>query len=516
MSKTEHYQSPLRLLKELGLSPKDAAQSNLDSAKKRLLLELQISEKNSIQIGANDYTKNDLLHLFDNLTEIDDLDVHVLISEHPALLGLLEHSKLPENLWSAPKIGFKNHDLKVRFNKFVSPYLAHALNKCSSKAVKNQKFAGLYSARNYFEYLDSIDFQFSFKKVNIFCETFRAEVNALSNSQKKFSPQDYSFLTEVSFYNLVAVLSNEFSLLIDTVVYSVINFTVHFQYSGKSTFLIDACLSAERLDCSEEFKALLVKNRRAFESNQSRNINRKTSSSSSNSSGNSRVIWGVIAIILLIAKLIHYSTRNNGSDDYSSYQLPYALQQQLDREKVIDLEEYQSFLAGSIDDPDSYEERNTNYSSFSDTAPGLNMSMLILSSVIDTSTFDVTFLNKTSHEVVLIAAHGSLVMTRYIKPNDLDNFTTSREASFFLYTGNLWDYSKWIPHDRYGQIRGLNTISLNGYFMSMTAANKLLVRENFMLFDFPDGIISLKDENDTLKLYNFDDRVRGTQVSISL
>lgn len=73
-------------MRQLGLDLADINVVSLAAKKKELLLEIQLSEKQSIVLNEEEYSKNDVLQLFENFSDPSELEFHRKITENEHLL----------------------------------------------------------------------------------------------------------------------------------------------------------------------------------------------------------------------------------------------------------------------------------------------------------------------------------------------------------------------------------------------------------------------------------------------
>ncbi len=100
--------------------------SVLSLARKKMLAELDLSENQTLMIGANEFTKNDVIVFFDELSKNTDFEVHQTIYQHKQLSSFLESGTLPNNITLIDKpLSDFNHD----FIEYVSPYFSDIYNE---------------------------------------------------------------------------------------------------------------------------------------------------------------------------------------------------------------------------------------------------------------------------------------------------------------------------------------------------------------------------------------------------
>jgi hypothetical protein len=115
------YLSPSQLTNETMTVPYD--RKNLQREKKKLLAELELSEKDGLLIKGRHFSRNDILAYFDQLEDPVVAAYHAAIEADPVLLAFLQGEGL-----AAP--GFAAHDLYAdpAFIAWLSPFFSSGFN----------------------------------------------------------------------------------------------------------------------------------------------------------------------------------------------------------------------------------------------------------------------------------------------------------------------------------------------------------------------------------------------------
>jgi hypothetical protein len=116
------YQSPFKVLTPFLRHNESLTKLDFLSLKKRILAEFELSGKTSIAIDGNEFSKNEIILLIDNLKNEKFLNYHLTIAKLPGLLSLLEKNEIDKEL-SFYDPYYKNEG----FVSFLSPYLAKSL-----------------------------------------------------------------------------------------------------------------------------------------------------------------------------------------------------------------------------------------------------------------------------------------------------------------------------------------------------------------------------------------------------
>lgn len=261
------YRSPIRLLHELGLNASDINEDSLKLERKRLLLEIQISSDDTIQIGDKAFTKNDVIKVFEELFSITDLAFHERIFDHPILLDLLENHLISESEEDVQSLhlNFNSDEERQQFTHFISPFLANSLDKLLSKTVRSSSYDRFVIVLPFFKLLHEVDAVFAFRKFYAFCRTMdqRLDTAALNNSVFPFD--EFKYLTEEPFYTIINEANNYFSDLADGIGQTLANFSIDQQYSkARANHLLKLYNQLRGLKCDAELKSVIVTNRKEF------------------------------------------------------------------------------------------------------------------------------------------------------------------------------------------------------------------------------------------------------------
>jgi hypothetical protein len=134
----QQYISPFR---NLGIDLSQEVDKNaLNRAKKMLLAELDLSRNGTILRGGIEMTKNDVIQLFDNFGDAENLDFHRQVAINRGLLAFLEKQKLDTKNEFVDDLAFASSRLKL----FISPYLAHSCIQYLTNCLKNAQSANLH------------------------------------------------------------------------------------------------------------------------------------------------------------------------------------------------------------------------------------------------------------------------------------------------------------------------------------------------------------------------------------
>ena len=273
------YHSPIRLLKDLGLDSSEINLENLKIERKRLLLELQISEDQTVKIGNNQLCKNDINELFDEFSSISSLQHHKLIFDNPKMLNFLENNKIDWITEDHREIQFESTEERQKFNDFISPYLATSIDKALPEIIRNRTFLKLGKSTGFFQMLSQSDGIYAFRKFNAFCLSLMDLVESEQLDSSIFPLDEFIHIRYYPFYDTVNDVQIFYPEITDKVAAALVNFTARFYKSeGRSDYLIKISEHMLRLKCSSDIKALIRKNNEKLQKQEERytTINKST------------------------------------------------------------------------------------------------------------------------------------------------------------------------------------------------------------------------------------------------
>lgn len=127
------YTSPLTILPEATVTGLGSRELKL--AKNKLLAEFELTGSTTILAGGRQMTKNDVLRVFDQLEQTNDLAFHGLVAADPVLLHFLEYHEIePGDRFSIP-----DALATPEFINWISPYFSWAFRKASLRMFREVK-----------------------------------------------------------------------------------------------------------------------------------------------------------------------------------------------------------------------------------------------------------------------------------------------------------------------------------------------------------------------------------------
>ncbi len=130
------YQSPIRLA---GITGPITTRRDLQLARKKMLAELELSNAAILTVNERKLSRQDIIHLFDELGDERQVGWHQIIFQDKALMQFLENAVLTTESWRDDPI-YEMPDFQV----FVSPFFAEAVNVLVRQCLKQEQPIGSY------------------------------------------------------------------------------------------------------------------------------------------------------------------------------------------------------------------------------------------------------------------------------------------------------------------------------------------------------------------------------------
>lgn len=496
------YQSPIRTFESLGISPENIDPAQLRMERKRLLLEIQISETQTTHLGDKEVGKNDVIELFDQLENIQDLSYHQAIFNHPFLLHFLENGSVSPKKSEQHLIHFDKQEEWDGFTRFVSPYLAQSFDKLMSKVLLNTNFWQLDKVMRFSKLLTPMDGMHAFRKLNNFCGTLDDRLTLIASRSKSYPEKEVAFLSYAVFYKSINSVARFYPNLPDMVAASGINFTVTCQRKpDRGRNLVDITNHLLTLNCSEDLRRLIAENGKAFRSSKEESV-----------SYNPNSAWRVIiAVIVGILMLVRVASRCNSSSS-SSYSHPsnehqrelferlQELQQQRQNQQVqpsppphAPSSSYQSVPSkrtGTVDfDENSFLDlhqnvvASVNLSRYEKNYQNSGAAPKIISAFPPSAIeYDYQLKNESPSDALVVMWYGDGVTSYFVKSGQMVDIKAADDACFFIYSGRVWMGSRTITHThRSPRTQATRRIQFNGYFSSVGTRDVDLTRKYFSL-----------------------------------
>ena len=499
------YRSPIQTFQELGLSVDSIDSSQLKFERKRLLLEIQISDTQTTTFAEKELSKNDVIQLFDELERVSHLDYHRIIYDHPGLVDFLENSTVSKT----KKVHFDTLAEQEEFVAFISPYMANAIDKLLSRVIRKNNFKDLETIQPFFRLVTVTDAFFAFRKFNNYCETLEERLDNLRLKKTSFPKNDVLFLKEAAFYSSVNALANFYPNLPDTVATGVINFTVNTERTvGRKKNLVEISDQLYRLNCSAELKTIISGNRNAFWESRENAINFDSSQ-----------IWRVLIGLILIGSFIFRASRCESSREGHVVSPEY--QKIIEQVNSFQQDGLSNYRITTISDGTSnFDESSfldlhekvlestkfSNYGTNVYPTQGEGSDPSIISAFKTSSTESTcTLTNRTISDMVMVVWADSTLTSYYVESGSTINFSGLENSSVFFYSGRNWKDDRTIEHMHIApKNKSISLIRFNGYFSLWTVTDIEFIKKYFSFTDGTASSFFIKKVNSKYEFYQGD------------
>ena len=306
------YKSPISLISTFLQQSDDLKKLNLTEIKKRILAEFELYDKSTIQTKSGEYSKNEILAIFENLRLTEDIEYHLIISKFPALLSFLENS-MPSDKLSFSDPCFKDEN----FIRFLSPYLAESLGNFYASCIRNPQYPIGFAVRVNFPVLPEHEHRIV-QPVYHLIDGMISEIEAISSifsTTGKYQDASKYFKSDlIRIFNLLP--RQYFANAIDMYAQCGINLIITFlrkkdiswPYSDNISLIYK---QLDRLLVSNNIKSKLSSMKGAF-------AGTETVTTSTSSDGSGRAIFFVLFIVITIFRISNQGcneSRNNSFEN---------------------------------------------------------------------------------------------------------------------------------------------------------------------------------------------------------
>ncbi|MFK7787496.1 MAG: hypothetical protein AB8B56_20400 [Crocinitomicaceae bacterium] len=467
MTEYPTYQSPIRTFEALGISVDSIDGQQLKREKKRLLLEIQISDTQTTTIGSNELGKNDVIELFERLDGITNLNYHKAVYQHPKLLHLLENAEVSSvKIEEQHRIKFNTVPEWENFTTFISPYLTQAIDRLLSKVIRTHNFQALIEIQPFFKLLTETDKFYAFRKLNNFCDTLGDRLEHLAYNNKKFPANETTYLCQPAFYDAVNELATSHANAPNSVAHAIINFTVECERkSGRRNKLVKISDQAKRLYCDAHYKSLITNNRGAFHESREQVLGYNPNQAW-------RVLVGAVVIMSFVFRFTRACDSDRGyqsntqdfreilknmkvGDDGKTYYVSPSKKGENDFNESSFLDLHERVIA-------SVEQNN--FSPFHYIQQGDPGILSPFKPFQDDGEKRVIWNETPSDMIMVISGHNSLT-SHFVPSDDSTSFNLEENASMFFYGGSNWTTAQTIQHlHQSPRSEKLELIQFNGYF----------------------------------------------------
>lgn len=305
------YHSPFSVLKSLGIEANEITPDQIKKLEKRLLLELELSGKISLQAGESQLTKNDILNLFDEIGQDDNLGHHRKIAENEQLLLFLQTGDYDEQLpfYNGNLLYEKNID---SFRSFISPYLSEVMKKEINLQFNKRNFRKAFKLLELSDLLTDTYKTLAFDKLAGSINQLIRIIGQFSTEEIPLDKKNYAFLMHDHFITFINQLPAEFNNSREKLAINLNNLGAHYQ-KKELKFVYMIFMALRQLNCSESMKKTIIDNSNIL----SNNYRHSSQEESDKSTGYG--CFSYIGIIVLLVVLIRACSSNGFKSDSSSY-----------------------------------------------------------------------------------------------------------------------------------------------------------------------------------------------------
>jgi hypothetical protein len=493
MAERIKYQFPARLVQHFLQDDEKISSSQLTKIKKRILLEIQLSANQIIEVNGSVYTKNDILHLFESLGNSTDLNYHLIVERTPFLRNILASTSSDELKKESIALAFETESEESDFIEFVSPYLAFAINRISAQLIKEQHydhFIYLLSSR---KWIKNDDFGYAYKKLISHYEEFIQFSRDIERRKiTKIRARNLGFLKNPSYFRAAGLLDEYVPELPDDLANAVTQIAILFDNTPRRNRLFyEALRNLIKIIEDPEWRSITHQNIIYFGS--------RLGISSGFSIRFKRIFIGSLIGLFIVIGIL---TRDAEAKKSASQIIAEW------RVEQFDLEEYSAYILDSNlrPQPDSIEIwKIHNYvcdtaaltpkiRTYSNRRLPRDFSYLLGKRTI------VNLTNETSRLALFILKGKSGIQSVYVPPDHYSPFVAKGPTEVLVYTGQQWDFQRpWSYCYTLPSTTDTTTVYMTG---AMTYSNKkdqeLLTKTYRILPVFKSYV--LKENSDSLWL----------------
>lgn len=322
------YTSPFDILNLPTAELQQLDKRMLQLKKKQLLAELQLQSGDVITLSGKEFTKNDIVALFEQLEQDDALSMHAAIAADPALLQFLQTGKINPG----QKFNYNPLYQEPDFIAFVSPYYKEAFNRHILKALASNDYTRIAGIFGNPVLLTGEDYDHCFGKLHGYLEEKLHGVIQLKERFAANNRTDLSSLHDYYIYDWVNTLNKlpeEFANFREDYTIELYNLAVDLWNGKRRNEARTLLYGIESIDASPHMKNLIA------------DLQRQTShvqepASSGRSGGGSSMVWVVISLVIMAIRIGVTCNRSSNNNKYdfgdNSYLRQYMQEQQQRRQ----------------------------------------------------------------------------------------------------------------------------------------------------------------------------------------
>lgn len=522
------YRSPIGLLSDLGVDLSEISTETLKLERKKLLLESQLSENQTIQVKGRVFTKNDIIQTFDELKSTSDLAHHQRIYSLKPLLNLLEDYSVTTSKMKGRKFEFKfkTEEEMVEFKRFVSPFLANAFDRLLSRTIRNSGYDEFENVLHFSSLLLDHDAFFAFRKFDAYCSFLEERLENTHFVKETFPFNDFLFLRAKEFYTITNKVNEYYLDIADRLAITLINFCGDQHWSsGRSNHLYKMYDQMCRLNCSQEYKSHIYSNRGPFKRDTLLQITDHFGI------GKRYLLKAGIVLMFVLPALIFGNLSSPSDEQWAQFE---ARQAEKDQNSVFEQVREDQRLQTALEQqvrihPYSYMGKTkfdtTAFRVFRDSVYskvlGRNFKkntynsgsapQLISPLIMPDSSLVIPFgrksklWNETNSELLMIIMDKNALSSYYVPAQGIISIEIDPGSFVFFYSGNDWNSDDGIQfkHPYKSLMSDSITIALNGSFNKTSSKDWQLMQTIFYLRNGSKKHLCLKEVDG---MYRFNER----------
>ena len=503
MSQYSAYCSPLHLLTKFGLDLRAISPKDILLKKKELLLEIQLKANQFIEIGCTNYSKNDVIDIFDQLGDTDNFEFHLTIAKNEHLLKFLENQTLPKHSVFVDNVtfGYEDEAKFSQFKKKISPYLAFSLNRLMGKVIAKCNYWQLMLLEPYFELLQPFDLRYAFRKFILLNTDLRTTVIQLTPLDNIFNWEKYEKFDFHEFYELANIVNREIPNFSENLAISIVNLTVHHQrHPGRKNHLVKLSELAVMLDCSKEARGILLKNIRILKTSAER---KEIISRTPSIIKTMTYLAGIILMIYCLSKIFSsFSTEENESQNSPSSSFNNTRSQGVIRNPYnFNLEEFQKLhnkISNDVTNASLVKftgSKTPNFKSpFEKFDENMRTTLISRGNIVNETRFDLL--------IVYWTRNG--LRSYYIPPFSRCAHAITPMDEFFIYSGYNWSDDKGIEYSHFSSSKNRTYwMAFEGHFQEFDFMNLNFLKQRFNIpLGKVDNLIVKEQNRQLITSYN--------------
>jgi hypothetical protein len=310
------YTSPFEILDVPGAELQQMDRKLLLLKKKQLLAELELQNGHSIIIKNREFTKNDILGLFEQIEHGGAVEYHAAVAADPVLLQFLQSGSIK----AGKKFNGNPLYQDASFIEFISPFYKAAFNQFVLKAVATSNYDTTGAVFSNPLLLNGADYDECLGKLHGYLKEKLHNFTLLKNSFTANRYTDLSSLHSYYIYDWVLTLNSlpdDFSGYREDYAVELYNFVVDL-WNGKKRDEATAMLyGIQNIKTDGNVKKLISDLLEKVSAAQ-----QPDAGSSSGGASTGRIVWAIISFILIALRVASTCNRSNSyssNDNFRSY-----------------------------------------------------------------------------------------------------------------------------------------------------------------------------------------------------